>query len=152
MADALMSLSIDTADVLRLLNRVQPTIEPKLKAVAKVTADRICTEARRRVPVRTGRLRDSIEVREDQSRHGYVVGTFLVPKVGISLHTRKKTGRQHTQRVTQDNLPLWIEKGTAPHSHADARPFLDPAGKLEEGPHLRRLTDVLEDELRGLGE
>jgi hypothetical protein len=97
-ADKLMTITTDSAELLRAIDRLPAVVQAKCKARAHVTAQRIAREARARVRRRTGRLAGSIEVREDYARVGYVVGTFLQPKVGIALHRRRSNSARRTCR------------------------------------------------------
>lgn len=127
---------------------------PYLRAASKETAERIADGARARVPRRTGRVAASIGVQPDTTvsglkGEGFLVGAFLEPQVRISGHTSRKTGRFHTQRVTQDNLPIWLEFGTVKMT---PRPFLFVAARLEEDPHRRRMEEALQAGLDGVGD
>lgn len=120
---------MDSAAVVRMLEQLPATVEARLLSIAEQTAQRIATEARRRVPILTGVTREGIDVeRMEQGGAGYVVVAY---------------------RQQFPNLPLWLEKGT---KHMTARPFFDVAAELERGPYARQVREALEDELRGLGE
>jgi hypothetical protein len=146
-ADKLMTITTDSAELLRAIDRLPAVVQAKCKARAHVTAQRIAREARARVRRRTGRLAGSIEVREDYARVGYVVGTFLQPKVGIALH-RRRSGRRHTQKVTRDNLPIWVEFGT---THVQARPFLLNSARLEAAGHERGIHEAIREAIADSG-
>jgi HK97 gp10 family phage protein len=99
----------------------------KLRAVAFRNAHRVKESAQRRVPVDSGYTRDNIHITEQEDRKQFTVdaGTDR-PRVGLALHTSKRTGRQHTQRVTLNMLPVWLEYGTV---KMRARPFMRPAAE-----------------------
>lgn len=122
-----MTLTWDTTAVMRLLERATPAVESRLKKEALITANRIAMEAKRRVPVLSGLTQQGIEVEELTEGVGYAV-----------------VARRHPMPA----LPGWIQHGTL---HQDGVDFFDASGRLEEGPHRRRMIEALTDELDGPG-
>lgn len=137
---------VDARGLIDALNRLGPVADVVCKAVAYETAHKIQQSAFARVAVRTGETRSHITVEETHNGEGFIV--WVEPDVLISLHTNKKTGRQHTQRVTYNALGGWLEFGT---EKMTARPFLFNSARLEEGGHQRRLAEAIQDEIDDLG-
>ena len=147
MADSL-TIDIDTAPLLAALAAIPEAVHAHLKAAAKVTAERIATEARARVARRTGTTASLITVEETTSGDGYVI--YVAPDVTLSLHTGP-SGRTHTQKVTYNALAGWLEFGT---KFMSAKPFLFVSARLEEGAHDQRAREAVQDAIdeSGLGE
>lgn len=122
-----------------------------LKPAARVTAVNVEREAKARVARRTGATAEGIHIEEAHDGSGYVVLPDFGPDVTFSWHTMKRSGRSHTQRVTRNNLPAWLEFGTR---HMRERPFFFAAARLEEGAHDRRMRQAVVDAIAdtGLGE
>src|SRR3990167_4849038 len=137
---ALLTLNADTRDLLKMLDIYPERAEMSIKAVSKDTAETIARDARSRVARRTGETASHIVAEESRDKKGYVV--WVEPDVIISLHTSKRTGRTHTQRVTYNALGGWLEFGT---KHMAARPFLFNSARLVEGDHYRRLRAALHE-------
>lgn len=132
----LLTISVDTISLLAAIDRLgDHQAEARVKAAAKVTADRIQTEARARVRRATGATATAITVQEAPGPlGGYRV--FVGP-------TRDAHGFSRP-----DNLPLWLEFGTR---YMGAQPFLFNSARLEEGPHLRRVAEALQDAIDDVG-
>lgn len=145
-SNPLFTIVVDTKALFAALDTLGDRAERRLKAAAKVTADNIVREAKARIPKRTGDTASHIVAVETHDKRGYVV--WVEPDVLISHHTNKKTGRQHTQRVTYNALGGWLEFGT---EYMTARPFLFPASRMEEGPHRRRVQQALGDAIEEVG-
>lgn len=125
-----LTIDVDATNLLRLLDQLDDRAGEALKMVAKETAERIRTEARARLSRQTsgtGQTAEAITI--EDIKGGYKV--YVAPVSGRA-----------------ENVPLWLEFGT---QRATSRPFLFAAAVLEEGNHLRRLTEALQDELTGLG-
>jgi hypothetical protein len=119
---------VDATDVLDLFDRLGPAAEPVCHAVSRVTAERVQQEARARARRRTGRLIEAIDVEEmGPPMHGY--------RVFVDEMTDAR-GRRPPE------FPFWHEEGT---KHMSAQPFMNNSAALEEGPHLRRISDALQD-------
>lgn len=130
MADGI-TISVDAQEVLDLLDQLGPAAEEHVHEVSKITAGRIQSEARGRVRRATGRLQYAITVEEAEApMRGYRV--FVGPMVGRPRE-----------------FALWHEFGT---EHMDAQPFMSSAAELEEGPHLRRIADALQDAIDEVNE
>lgn len=125
MADRL-TVDVDAREVLQALDRLSVAAERALKRAARETADAIAREARARARRATGRLAEAITVEEIAS--GYRV--FVSPMQDPAGGTRA------------DNFGLWHEHGT---KFMTAQPFLFSSARLEEGTHLRRVAEALQD-------
>jgi len=109
-------------DAERELERQGRTIADALADVVPVAAEAIRDEARRLVPVDTGRLRDEI---------GFTVdGTEAEVKI---IDTTRASGTYYGQ---------FVEFGT---SKQPAQPFMGPAAEIERG----RLRARVEDAVKG---
>lgn len=108
-----------------------------LRAVAWRTSRRVYEGARSRVAVDTGYTRDNISVTEDAANQQFIVsaGTDR-PRVRFSLHRMTRSGRIHTQKVTLNMLPIWLEYGTRKMT---ARPFMRPAAEAESETYKREM-------------
>ena len=115
-------------------NRLPDELTAALRRVAQRTAQRVQAGARARVAVATGWTREHIALRESPADKAFIVsaGTDR-PRVGIAWHTRR-SGRSHTQRVTLNMLPSWLEYGTV---HMTARPFMRPSTEAERASYVR---------------
>jgi HK97 gp10 family phage protein len=96
-----------------------PELEKALQEVARDTAERIATRARRLVPVRSGRTKNSIRVVADLKHHRYYVE--VGPHEGMPA-----------DKDWPANLSIWIEFGTR---YKSARPFMRPAVDAERDPY-----------------
>lgn len=104
-------------------------------------------------PNATGATLEGLTVRPAFDRNGWIVLSER-EHVSISLHTMSRSGRMHTQAVTQSNVPLWLEKGTkrGRGTHANpARPYFYVSALLEEGAHLRRVEAALQETFDSAG-
>ena len=120
MAD-LFTVDVDLSGVLRQLDELGDEAERLLKDAAKETAGNIVREAQGRVKRATGATARGITMEETHDATGYVV-----------LSTREPRG----------GVPFFLETGT---EHTDAQPFFDSSAELEVGPHLRRVSQALDD-------
>lgn len=122
------------------IDRLPSEVTEALKTVARRNAFLVKERAQEKVPVDTGYTRDNIHVIEDPEHKQYIVsaGTDR-PRVIISLHTSRKTGRQHTQAVTVNMLPIWLERGTR---YMVARPFMRPAGDSVQPAYRSEMADA----------
>lgn len=121
------AIEVDDEDVLKMLDALGPAAETLVHQQSRITAERIQQEARSRARRATGILRDAITVEEaGPPMHGY--------RVFVDEMTDARGPRP-------DEFALWHEAGTR---HMKAQPFMEISAQLEEGPHLRRLSDALE--------
>lgn len=126
------------------VDRFPEAVQAALKAVAKASADRIATHAAsilRSKTHGTGATANSIRVLDRTADKEYVVEVPGGPIPTLSLHRMKRSGRIHTQAVTQNNLPFWLERGTV---HMAARPFLRPAADAESERYKRNMAAAAE--------
>lgn len=123
----------------RGVEQLPSAVTGALRAVSMRTAIRVRETAQRRVPVMTGYTRDNIHITEEADQKQFTVnaGTDR-PRVGLALHRNKRTGRTHTQAVTLNMLPVWLEYGTI---KMRARPFMQPAAD-EANPHYVRESEA----------
>jgi len=120
------TITVDDAALLAAWDQLGDAVHAHLKANAKVTADKIATEAGARIKRRTGRTGDAITVEETRNGDGYVI------YVG--------NGRQH--------IGSFLEFGT---KYMTARPFLFVSARLEEGAHDRRSREAVQEAIDELG-
>lgn len=132
MAD-LFSVAVDAVALLAALQKAGPSMDVRLRAVAKITADNIDHEATARVRRLTGATAEHIVVEPDKAGKGFVVYV------------------KHADADTWANLDRGLEFGTV---RAPAYPFLLDAARLESGPHYRRIEDAIAASLEesGLGD
>ena len=111
------------------LGDISSGIPDEVKDAIKEQADEIADAARQKVPVRTGKLRDSIEV-IDYNEPGFV-GYRIV------ADARAEGGRYNAPYAHM------VEYGSV--HNEPARPFMLPA--LEEGrePTLKAVSDALDN-------
>lgn len=102
----------------------------------------------------TGFTRKNIVVRDSTTIRGYVVtmGDVVSEEETarrVQMGMRRSAKSKYHGR--EKHTGLWLEFGTvqgAAGSHTLApRPFLLPAAELEQGPHLRRVTEQLHEAL-----
>jgi hypothetical protein len=127
MADAITA-SVDATELLALLDRVGPSIEFHARDVARETAGRIVTEAQARVARRGGTTARGIHMDFTRDGKGYVVLAY--------------------EPDVQAPVDKYLEAGT---KFMLAQPFFFASAEIENGPHLRRLQDRVQDVLTDLG-
>lgn len=119
-----MTIDVDASSLLAALDRLGDAIAPRLKRVARGTAEAIQSGAQRRLSAQTaGTGQTAAAITIEDIVGGYRVYVGPVP-----------------QRA--ENLPLWLEFGT---KHMTGRPFLFAEAVLQEGAHLRRVAEALQD-------
>jgi len=107
------------------IERFPKEVTARLRSVAFRTSREVMARAQALVPVDTGWTRDHIHIIEDAAHKQFLVSDGSDrPQVRIALHTSTRSGRMHTQKVTLNMLPNWIEYGTV---KMRARPFMRPA-------------------------
>jgi HK97 gp10 family phage protein len=107
----MLSLSIVKNDFAKLAGGMAP----RTRHVVETTVNAIETDAKRRVPVRTGALRDSIH------------GRMLADDEGVV-----EVGADYGG---------YVEYGTV---HMAARPYLTPAAEAQRGPFAAAMAHVVE--------
>lgn len=70
----------------RALRQVEASLPRELRSANKAAAEIVAEEARRLVPVRTGRLRDSIKARADQRSASVKAGTAARVPYANAVH------------------------------------------------------------------
>jgi len=140
MADGLI-VEMDAVEVVEALKTLGDFAQPYINDASQESAEAVEAEAksrlRRQLLNPTGYTESGIESKPAFDGNGYVV---------ISSHG------------LMPNLPLWIEKGTKKgkpgSSTQSARPYFYVSAQLEQGAHLRRMSEALQDAIddRGLGE
>ncbi len=134
----------DLAALRAAVDRFPAEVTAALQAVAKASADRIAKNAAtilRSKTHGTGATAKSIRVIDDSPNKTYRVEVPGGPIPTLSLHRMKRSGRTHTQKVTQNNLPFWLERGT---KHMAARPFLRPAADAEQDRYKAAMAAAAE--------
>jgi phage gpG-like protein len=107
--------------------------------------------AKRRAPVDTGRLRNSIATAFEREGLVGIVGTnveyakavefgfsgpVVIPAHDVKAHTRKRNGKSHSVRAhTRNSSMMWL--------HVKAQPFLHPAFEEEWPKFVARLRAVV---------
>jgi hypothetical protein len=118
-------VEVDAEEVLDMLDALGPAATSIVHAASKVSSERIQQEARARVRRATGTLQEAITIEETEDGFRVFVGEMT--------DARGKRA---------DEFALWHEAGT---KHMSAQPFMGISAELEQGPHLRRLSDALQD-------
>lgn len=117
--------------VLRMLRGMDGELKERVVDALLKGGEIVAEEARQRVPVDTGRLRDSIKVKEKKNRQA-------VQHVGVTVEADypanagvRKTSTRKQKAGSKEYYAFAVEYGTR---HMDARPFLNPAlaAKAEE--------------------
>jgi HK97 gp10 family phage protein len=123
------------AQVQRAFKAAPDIVQQRLGKVNETTAVAIASRARAGVPVRFGFLKKHIA-------HTFSKKTGTA-KVGIAKGTVAIAGRQGSAltrngatSATPSVYAKWVERGT---SHSKAQPFMGPAVRAEQQPHLERI-------------
>lgn len=136
-----VKVDVDATELLASIARLGPAAEAAVDVAALDTSRAIVSEAKSRLQRQLSGSSSGLTlegIRIDRADRG----GFLVV----------------SDRNPFRNLPLWIEKGTKkgkPRSHTHpARPYFYDSAELEEGAHLRRVTEAIERVLadQGLGD
>lgn len=151
-----LKLTVDSSALMASLAKFAGAVlQRHLKSAAEVTAQRVATEARRRVAIRSGATRDAISIEPSGAGYRVLAGVSIYekpasqrPPAKFSTHVSRRTGRLHTQRVTQRNVPLWLEFGT---KHMVAQPYFFASAKLETDAYRRRVVDAINDAAEEVG-
>ena len=128
MADG-FTIEVDRAAVLLMLDQLGESAEAHVHDAAGVTAERVQDEWRGRVRRRTGRYYEAIRIEEAGE-----------PMHGFRVYVDKMSDPDGGTRAA--NFPIWQEEGT---KRMHARPAMKNAVSLEQGPHLRRVSEALGD-------
>lgn len=128
----LLNIDVDATDALRMLDALGEAAERYAKEAAMETAAAIDDGATARVRRRQGITAQNI------------VHTDHLPEyLGGSPSFNKTAAFVYVEPIRRpDNLTIWLNFGTKYMSGDD---FLFAAARLEEGNHLRRLGDKLQD-------
>ncbi len=125
----MFSASVDTTEVVALLDRLAYSAQFVLLEVARTTAQKIVQEAQARVRRATGETASEIHYELTRDGTGYIV---LGYRVGGNKGVVDK----------------YLEFGT---KYQYAKPFFFSSAMLEEGPHMRRLIDRMQEWLDNSG-
>jgi len=153
-AEPLFTVDPQVALILKTLGRMGEGASMATSAVSAQTAVRLQTSMKSRLRRQlsgssTGLTEAGIERFPDYKGTGWVVASGRAHD-RFSWHTMKRSGRSHTQRVTQSNIPLWLEKGASrKYSYFHPRKYFYSAIEEEAGSYLRHLQEALE---RTIGE
>lgn len=129
MADSMFTASLDSHELLALLDRLGPNVDFIAKEVGRDTAKRIVAEAQNRVHRASGVTETGIHWELTRDGTGYVVLAYTA-------------GHQ------PDPVDLYNEYGT---KFMGAKPFFMASALLEEGAHRRRLVDRIQQFLDTVG-
>jgi len=139
-------ITAETRGLIDAIDRLGPRVEELCAQAAQVTADNIVREARARLARATSGHGTGLTmkgiVRSPGANRGAgwaVLSSRQHPL--ISWHTMKKTGRSHTQAVTQSNVPIWLEMGTR---YMAPRPYFFVSADLEADAHDRRMREAIQ--------
>lgn len=114
------------------IQQLPDQVTAALMRVASATAQRVLMKARANLKAQThgtGATAAAMLVRSDVANKMFVVESPGAPFTRLSLHTMKRSGRSHTQKVTVNMVPIYLEYGTRSMS---ARPYLRPAVEAEQ--------------------
>jgi hypothetical protein len=134
-----VSCDLEFDGVLRGSQALVDRLERRLKEAAKLTAERIRDEAKRRVARATGQTADDIVVVESKDGRGYLV----IVAVQGTEERRDRPGKYRGP-----NLDIGLEFGT---KHTRPQPFLHNAKRLEASAHERRVREILRDVIQEVG-
>jgi len=127
MADG-FTVTVDAGALLALMARVGPSLEFHTRDVARETAQRIAAGASGRVKRATGATASGIHWDLSRDGKGYVVLAYEAGK--------------------QAPVDKYLEYGTR---YVAPKPFFWAPALLEEGPHLRRMQERVQQVLDDLG-
>lgn len=125
----MFTIDVDAKALLALMDRVGPSLAFHTRDVARETAALVAAEAVRRVRRKTTKTAEGIHYEMTQDGKGYVVLGYT-------------PGHQ------DEPVDIYLEHGTM---FMRKQPFFFSAAQLENGPHLRRMTDRVQQVLRDLG-
>ena len=128
MADGFSAI-VDSTKLLALMDRVGPSLEFHTRDVARETAGRVVAEAERRVERATGKTAEGIHAEMTKDGKGYLVMGY-------------------TAGAQPSPVDIYLEFGT---EYSYKRPFLFSSALLENGPHLRRMQERVQQVLDDLG-
>lgn len=129
MTGDMFTATVEATEVIGLLDRLAQSADFVCLEVARDTARRIVSEAQRRIRRATGETAGEIHFELTRDGKGYVV---LGYQEGIG-------------DFPIDKYLEWGTKFQSPHK------FFFSSAQLEEGPHLRRLTDRIQEWLDEVG-
>jgi len=137
---AMSSITITGRNELLAGSRELPAhVTAALRAVAQTTAQRVLSRARANLAAKTkgtGATAKAIYIKDDPANQMFMVVSPGVAHARFSLHTMKRSGRKHTQKVTLNMLPIWIEHGTVKMA---PRPYMRPAADAENAAYQRAM-------------
>lgn len=122
-------------------SRLDIVLRQHLQQASRESTEAVATGARRRVPVKTGELRDTIRTEyTPEGNAGFV-------KAGFGKLRRRTTGTRKRRTTTPSSTQLGvyamvIEYGS-PHRGVSARPFLRPALHAERSRHRSRIESAI---------
>jgi len=127
--DQILTIDANAETLETAIDKFVELAGPRVKAAARISAERIQLEARRRVRRRTGATALGITVVEAPNSTGFLVVAEAPPE-------------PQTRRGAPA-VPVWLEFG-ATSLRFGAKPFLRVAGELEAPLHEARLREALE--------
>lgn len=123
-----ITVEVDATEVLAMLEQLGPAADAHVNEASRISALNIQQEARSRARRATGLLIESIEVEQAEP-----------PLGGYRVFVAEMTDARGRRA---EEFALWHEEGT---KYMDEQPFIGPAVELEEGAHLRRVAEALQD-------
>lgn len=117
------------------LKKIPEELRPEVFKAISETASEIRRDARRRVPVDTGDLRDSIKVRRSKKKLNAVIWPDY-PRSG----RRIKKGSRKSVPGAKVYYAYAVEYGT---KHQREQPFLIPASDAAEEEFVERVDEIL---------
>jgi len=125
----MFTATVDSREVLALLDRLGPSVDFVAKEVARDTAKRIVAEAQRRVQRATGETASEIHWELTRDGTGYIVLAY-------------------DTRINKTFVDYYLQYGT---QYMYAKPFFFASALLEEQGHRRRLVDRIQAFLDTVG-
>jgi hypothetical protein len=146
-ADSLL-IDVDQKRALASFDVLPTALARRIARENVATANRFVLEARSRVRVRFGFLRDAIDWVQSAKTGDIFVGiarrrTFVIPG------TRRFNGKSSKARPS--NYAHLIERGHAGPSFAPPYPFMRPAAEAVRASHEGRVLESMIDALRDTG-
>lgn len=133
--------AVGFSELAKELSQMGDDVKEKIFPVIEETAQRIQQEAKSRVPVDSGDLRESIKVRGNKKKLTAKVEAGY-PKKGRKI----KRGSAKSVPGARVYYALAVEYGT---KNQKEQPYMAPAVENAEDPFVERMGKVLEEILNG---
>ncbi len=125
----MFTASVDATEVVALLDRLAYSAQFVTREVARTTAEKIVHEAQARIRRATGESASEIHYELTRDETGYVVLGY------------REGGNEGV-------VDKYLEFGT---KFQYAKPFFFSSAQLEDGPHMRRLVERMQEWLDNAG-